>query len=138
MYHNGRTSVRRMWDSRIDSPYWPFRRPGQFVSSDLPTKLYPAGTTPATSRQGAGGTSLPKARNWGGRRGIRTHDLTSVTCHQVTLFPRSKTLTPISRSRFQRLSLVLPLPRGRCVPATGILEAEVTLDSLALERTKQV
>ena len=36
MHRNGRTSV---WDSR---PYAFFEPSGQFMSSDLPTKLYPA------------------------------------------------------------------------------------------------
>ncbi len=45
MHCNGRLSVRRGWDSRIDSPHWPFCRSGQYMSLDLPTKHYPAGAT---------------------------------------------------------------------------------------------
>ncbi len=49
-----------------------------------------------------------------------------------------RTLTPGSCTQLQRLSLVLPTPRLRCVLAAGILEAEVMFDGLALERAKQV
>src|SRR5258706_13441655 len=48
-----------------------------FISSDLPIKLTPAGATRLHPGWGAGGTNLPKstkARNWGGRSAIRTHD----------------------------------------------------------------
>src|SRR5258706_983706 len=45
-----------------------FCHSGQFISSDLHTKLYPAGATRLHPGWGAGGTNLPKstkARNWG-------------------------------------------------------------------------
>jgi len=50
----------------------------------------------------------------------------------------SKTLTPLSSIRSQRLSSVLPKSHSRFVLPTGGSEAEVTLDRSALEGTKQV
>jgi hypothetical protein len=48
----------------------------------------------------------------------------------------SQTLTPFSSILSQRLSLELLASRLRFVLATGVSEAEVTLDDLALEGTK--
>jgi hypothetical protein len=50
----------------------------------------------------------------------------------------SKTLTPISSIRSQRLSSVLPKSHSRFVLSTGVSNPDVTLDRSALEGTKQI
>jgi hypothetical protein len=50
----------------------------------------------------------------------------------------SKTLTPISSTRSQKLSSVLPKSHSRFVRSPGVPKPEVTLDRSALEGTKQM
>jgi len=50
----------------------------------------------------------------------------------------SRTLTPLSSIRSQRLFSVLPMSHSRFVLSTGGSEEELTLDRSALEGTKQV
>jgi len=51
---------------------------------------------------------------------------------------KNKTLTAFSCSQFQKLPSLLPGLHLKFVLGTGISEAEVTLDGLALAGTKQV
>ncbi len=72
-----------MWDSHIDlavrrSPFGTTSVVG-FIHCTLPCWC-----NTAIARWGAGGSNLPKStRNWGGRSGIRTHDLTGHACYRL-------------------------------------------------------